>query len=110
MTKPKIIVTRKWPAPVEARLQELYNVQLNETDIPMTADELKAALQTADAILPTVTDPITADILSVPNKRAKIIGNFGVGYNNIDIAAAKREGQRTASAGAMLSATPKAGA
>ena len=92
MTKPKIIVTRKWPAPVEARLQELYNVQLNETDIPMTADELKAALQTADAILPTVTDPITADILSVPNKRAKIIGNFGVGYNNIDIAAAKREG------------------
>ena len=92
MTKPKIIVTRKWPAPVEDRLKALYDVQLNETDIPMTADELKAALQTADALLPTVTDPITADILSVPNKRAKIIGNFGVGYNNIDIAAAKREG------------------
>jgi lactate dehydrogenase-like 2-hydroxyacid dehydrogenase len=92
MNKPKVIVTRKWPAPVEARLQELYDVQLNETDIPMTADELKAALQTADALLPTVTDAITADILSVPNKRAKIIGNFGVGYNNIDIEAAKKEG------------------
>jgi lactate dehydrogenase-like 2-hydroxyacid dehydrogenase len=90
--KPKIVVTRKWPAPVEARLQELYDVQLNSTDIPMTADELKGALQNADALLPTVTDPITADILSIPNKRAKIIGNFGVGYNNIDIAAAKREG------------------
>ena len=92
MTKPKIIVTRKWPASVEEHLKALYDVQLNETDIPMTADELKAALQTADALLPTVTDPITADILSAPNKRAKIIGNFGVGYNNIDIAAAKREG------------------
>ena len=92
MNKPKVIVTRKWPAPVEARLQEFYDVQLNETDIPMTADELRIALQTADALLPTVTDPITADILSVPNKRAKIIGNFGVGYNNIDIEAAKREG------------------
>jgi lactate dehydrogenase-like 2-hydroxyacid dehydrogenase len=92
MTKPKIIVTRKWPAPVEEHLKALYDVQLNETDAPMTADELKAALQTADALLPTVTDPITADILSVPNKRAKIIGNFGVGYNNIDIEAAKREG------------------
>jgi len=92
MTKPKIIVTRKWPAPVEARLKELYDVQLNETDIPFTADELKIALQSADALLPTVTDPITADILSVPNKRTKIIGNFGVGYNNIDIETAKREG------------------
>jgi lactate dehydrogenase-like 2-hydroxyacid dehydrogenase len=92
MNKPKIIVTRRWPAPVEARLKELYDVQLNEADIPMSADNLKAALQTADALLPTVTDPITADILCVPNKRAKIIGNFGVGYNNIDIDAAKNEG------------------
>jgi lactate dehydrogenase-like 2-hydroxyacid dehydrogenase len=92
MNKPKVIVTRKWPAAVEARLQELYDVQLNESDVPLTADELKAALQNADALLPTVTDPITADILSVPNKRAKIIGNFGVGYNNIDIEAAKKEG------------------
>jgi lactate dehydrogenase-like 2-hydroxyacid dehydrogenase len=92
MSKPKVVVTRRWPALVEARLQELYDVQLNETDIPMTADDLKTALQTADALLPTVTDLITADILGVTNKRAKIIGNFGVGYNNIDIAAAKREG------------------
>jgi lactate dehydrogenase-like 2-hydroxyacid dehydrogenase len=92
MNKPKIIVTRKWPAPVEEQLKALYDVKLNESDVPMTADKLKAALQTADALLPTVTDAITADILSVPNKRAKIIGNFGVGYNNIDIEAAKWEG------------------
>jgi lactate dehydrogenase-like 2-hydroxyacid dehydrogenase len=92
MNKPKIIVTRKWPTAVETRLKELYDTQLNESDVPMTADELKVAIQTADALLPTVTDPITADILSVPNKRAKIIGNFGVGYNNIDIETAKKEG------------------
>ena len=92
MTKHKVIVTRKWPAAVEAQLLERYDVQLNSTDKPMTADELKTALQTADALLPTVTDPITADVLGVANKRTKIIGNFGVGYNNIDIEAAKREG------------------
>ena len=92
MNKPKIIVTRKWPTAVEDRLRALYDVRLNESDIPMTADELKTALQTVDALLSTVTDPITADILSVPNKRVKIIGNFGVGYNNIDIEAAKKEG------------------
>lgn len=92
MNKPKVVVTRRWPAEVEAQLKALYDVQLNESDIPMTADELKQALQNADALLPTVTDLITADILSVEGKRAKIIGNFGVGYNNIDINAAKTQG------------------
>lgn len=92
MSKPKVVVTRKWPAEVEARLKDLYEVTLNENDIPMTSDELKLALQTADALLPTVTDPITADILGVENKRVGIIGNFGVGYNNIDVNAAKEHG------------------
>ncbi len=92
MNKPKIIVTRKWPTEVEERLKAIYDVQLNESDIPLTAEQLKVALQTADAVLPTVTDLITAEIMNVPNKCAKIIGNFGVGYNNIDIETAKREG------------------
>ena len=92
MSKPKVIVTRKWPIEVEAQLKSLYDVQLNESDTPMTADELKHALLTADALLPTVTDLITADILKIEGKRTKIIGNFGVGYNNIDINAAKAQG------------------
>jgi lactate dehydrogenase-like 2-hydroxyacid dehydrogenase len=92
MNKPKIVVTRKWPKSVEDQLQALYDVQLNDTDLPMTVDELKHALQTADALLPTVSDKITADVINVPYKRAKIIANFGVGYNNIDVAAAKAEG------------------
>ncbi len=92
MSKPKVIVTRKWPAELEAELKALYDVQLNESDIPLTADELKLALQTADALLPTVTDALTADVLNVENKRVKIIGNFGVGYNNIDIKAAQSQG------------------
>ncbi len=92
MSKPKVVVTRRWPAEVEAQLKSLYDVQLNESDIPMSADQLKLALQTADALLPTVSDAITADILNVEGKRAKIIANFGVGYNNIDINAAREQG------------------
>lgn len=92
MSKPKIVVTRKWPDEVESQLKVLYNVQLNESDVPMTADELKNALQNADALLSTVTDSINAEILNVGDKRTKIIGNFGVGYNNIDIGAARAQG------------------
>lgn len=92
MSKPKVIVTRSWPKEVETRLKELYDVQLNEDDHPMSAEELKDALRSADAVLPTVTDPITADILSAEPMRCKILGNFGVGFNHIDIEAAKARG------------------
>ncbi len=92
MSKLKVVVTRKWPAEVEAQLKDLYDVQFNESDIPMTSDELKHALQSADALLPTVTDALTSDVLSIENKRARIIGNFGVGYNHIDVNTAKAQG------------------
>jgi len=92
MSKPKVFVTRKWPASVEAKLKELYDVTLNEEDRPLTADELKQALQHYDAVCPTVCDSLTADILNVADKRCKILGNFGVGYNHIDVEAAKQQG------------------
>jgi lactate dehydrogenase-like 2-hydroxyacid dehydrogenase len=92
MSKPKVIVTRRWPPAVEARLQELFDVSLNESDQPMTADQLKEALKNYDAVLPTVTDPMPADVLNVEPLRAKVLGNFGVGFNHIDIQAAKTRG------------------
>lgn len=92
MSKPKILVTRKWPSVVEQKLTELYDVTLNQKDIPLSADQLKQALLDYDALLPTVTDAITADILGVEPKRTKFIGNFGVGFNNIDIETAKQYG------------------
>ncbi len=89
MSKPKVIVTRKWPEPVEAQLKELYDVQLNENDVAMTADEMKAALNNCDAFCPTVTDPVNADVLGTPDISAKIIASYGVGFNHIDLDAAK---------------------
>ena len=51
MSKPKVILTRKWPAEAEAKAQELFDVVLNEDDHKMSVEELKAAMQTADADL-----------------------------------------------------------
>ena len=91
MSKPKVLITRRWPASVETQLQQLYDVTLNHDDHPFTTEEFKHALQNYDAVCPTVCDSLTADILSVTNKRCKILGNFGVGYNHIDIATAKQQ-------------------
>ena len=92
MSKPKVFITRRWPASVEEKLRNLYDVTLNETDRPFTADEFKAALQSYDAVCPTVCDSFPAEVLNVEDKRCKILANFGVGYNHIDIPAAKANG------------------
>jgi lactate dehydrogenase-like 2-hydroxyacid dehydrogenase len=92
MSKPKVIVTRRWPAAAEARLKQLFDVELNETDMPMSQEQLKQALRRADAVLPTVTDALDAEVLSAEPLRAKILGNFGVGFNHIDLAAARARG------------------
>jgi lactate dehydrogenase-like 2-hydroxyacid dehydrogenase len=89
MSKPKVIVTRRWPEAVEQVLREEYDVTLNESDTPMTADELREAFAQADAVCPTVSDRITAQVMSPDTLRARVIGNYGVGFNHIDLEAAR---------------------
>jgi glyoxylate reductase len=92
MSLPKVLITRRWPAGVETKLQTLFDVTLNADDHPLNSDELKSALQNYDAVCPSVCDFLTAEILNVANKRCRILGNFGVGFNHIDINAAKQQG------------------
>lgn len=92
MSKPKIIVTRRWHETVEKVLVEKFDTQLNEDDQPMSVAELQDALRNADAVLPTVCDKVNAEVLAADNIRAKILGSNGVGFNHIDLDAAKAAG------------------
>lgn len=87
--RPTVVVTRRLPAAVEERIAQTFDAKLNKDDHPFSAAELQQALQGADALLPTVTDRFTAQVLDVQPLRAKILANFGVGFNHIDITAAK---------------------
>ena len=71
---------------------EVFDVQLNSDDVAMTADDMRAALQSCDAFCPTVTDAVNADVLGVEDCQAKIIGSNGVGFNHVDLDAAKAAG------------------
>jgi lactate dehydrogenase-like 2-hydroxyacid dehydrogenase len=90
--RPSLVVTRRIPAAVESRAQELFDTCLNASDHPMDEAALAAAMREADALLPTVTDRITAELLGLQDRRVRIVANFGVGYNNIDVDAAKAHG------------------
>lgn len=86
MSPPRIIVTRKLPKSVEDRLRDSFIVALNPDDTPFTSDRLTLALKHADGMLCTVTDLFDEAILSAEGKRrTRIIANFGVGVNNIDL-------------------------
>ncbi len=92
MTKQKILISRRWPEAIEAKLQEDYDVTLNQSDTPLAVEEFQSALANYDAVCPTVTDKITAELLDVPSPRCKILGNYGVGFSHIDLDAAKKAG------------------
>jgi glyoxylate reductase len=90
--KPLVIVTRKLPDVIETRMMELFDVRLNLTDAPMSADQLAAALAAADVLVPTVTDRIDARLLETPDCRVKLIANYGAGVDHVDLRAAYARG------------------
>jgi lactate dehydrogenase-like 2-hydroxyacid dehydrogenase len=90
--RPVVVVTRRLPEPVHQALTREFDARLNPDDRPLTVDGLRQALGAADALLTTVTDKVTADVLSAEPRRARLVANFGVGFNNIDIEAAKARG------------------
>jgi len=88
----KILVTRPMPAPVIAALSG-HKVAVRDDTRPMSRDEMVAALTRFDAILPTIGDVFSADVFAAAaDIRAGLLANFGVGYNHIDVAAARAHG------------------
>ena len=90
---PAVVVTRRWPRSVEENLRATYrNVTLRDLDEPLGEEGLRQALASADVLLPCVADRLSADMLLAPDVRTRFIGNFGVGFSNIDIDAAREAG------------------
>jgi lactate dehydrogenase-like 2-hydroxyacid dehydrogenase len=91
--KPKILITRPLPETVLHAARDRFDVTLRNRTEVLTPDELRAALRDYDAVLPTLGDRFQADVFAdVPAPRAKLLANFGVGYNHIDAEAAKAAG------------------
>ncbi len=89
---PRLLITRPWPVAAEDYLKGRYDVTVNDSGAPLSREALVAAMGDYDAICATVTDRFDAEILATPNARVKMIGNFGVGYEHIDVKAARAAG------------------
>ena len=90
--KPLVVVTRKLPDSIETRMRELFDARLNLDDGAMSPEQIAEAAQTADVLVPTVTDDISADLIQRAGPQLKMIAQFGNGVDNIDVAAAHARG------------------
>jgi lactate dehydrogenase-like 2-hydroxyacid dehydrogenase len=86
-----VLVTRRWPASVENILVSRFDAVLNPADAPFSQHRMMEALRVFDAVLPTVSDALPAEVFA-SKPRVRFLGNFGVGFNHIDVAAARRSG------------------
>ena len=98
-----VVVTRRLPAAVEHRMAELFDVTVRDSDAPMSRDELIAAMQDVDVLVPTVNDRLDAAVFEQAGERLKLVANYGAGTDHIDVNAAHANG-------IMVSNTPGVGA
>lgn len=90
--KAVVLVTRKLPDAVEARLERDYNARFNSADKVYTSDELVEFAAGADAIIPCHTEKLTAAVIERLAASVRAICSFSVGFDHIDLDAAKARG------------------
>ncbi|OAI91018.1 D-glycerate dehydrogenase [Rhizobium sp. GHKF11] len=90
--RPTVYITRKLPDVVETRMRELFDAELNIDDTPRSEEELVAAMQRVDVLVPTVTDRITAPMIEQAGPQLKLIASFSNGIDHVDVDAAARKG------------------
>jgi lactate dehydrogenase-like 2-hydroxyacid dehydrogenase len=90
--KPTILVARQLPEAVEKRLARDYDARLNSSDKIYSTDELIELAQGAFAIIPCHTENLKAEVIARLPDSVKAICCFSVGYDHVDIDAAKRRG------------------
>jgi glyoxylate reductase len=88
--RPKVVVTRRLLPETEQRLSDLFDVEFNLTDTPFDRARLAEAMQRADVLVPTITDEIDAELIAGAGDQLKLIANFGVGVDHIDLKAARQ--------------------
>jgi lactate dehydrogenase-like 2-hydroxyacid dehydrogenase len=105
MAQPRVLVTRRWPEEVERQLAERFDVTFNEADVPLGRAALEAAMGKYDVVCPILSDRLDAEVIGAGD-RVKLIANYGVGFEHIDIEAARARGiVVTNTPGALTDAT-----
>ena len=103
----RLLVTRRLPDRVIEAAAARFDLVLRDRTSPLSDEELRDSLRDFDLVLPTLGDLYRVGVFAdVPKPRTRLLANFGVGYNHIDVAAAHAAGVAvTNTPGAVTDAT-----
>jgi glyoxylate reductase len=88
---PRVLLTRRIPSSALAKLEAGSEVELYDGPVPLTQAELAKRLQGKQGLVSVLTDPVSADVLQAAED-LEVVSNIAVGYDNIDVAAARARG------------------
>ena len=89
----KVFMSRPLPQKVQEAARVRFDLTVRDITTPLTGDEMRQVLKEYDAVVPTLGDLYSAEVFAdVPQARCRLLANFGVGYNHIDVTAAKASG------------------
>jgi len=91
-SKPKILVTRRLPEAIEARMGTLFETDVNDADLALGPEDILSGLQGKDVLVSSITDRIDAELIGCLPPSVRLIAQFGNGVDNIDVDAAWKAG------------------
>jgi glyoxylate reductase len=89
LARPRVVVTRRLPDAIEARMRELFDVVPLAEERPLPPERLAALIADADVLVPTIVDRVDAALIAAAGPRLKLIANYGNGVDHIDLGAAR---------------------
>ena len=105
MAKPKVVVTRKQFTDEMKRLSKVSNLVIIDTPTPPSNTELKEQIKGATALFAHINDDVSSEIMDAAGQTLKIIAEFGVGYDNVDVNAANERNIAVANTPGVLTET-----
>lgn len=90
--RPIVVLTCRLPDPIEKRMQELFDVRSSSDGTFMNHEQLHQAVRNADVVVSTLSDHIDASVIAEGGKSLRLIANFGMGVDHIDLTTARNQG------------------
>ncbi len=90
--KPRVLVSRRVPERVRAELERSFELDLHDSDRPLERAELLRRAAGRDGLLPMLTERVDEELLRAAGPELRIVANFAVGFDNVDVAACTRRG------------------
>lgn len=92
MSRPQVLLTRRIPSSVMARLSDVCDVDVHDAGGAIGREALLSRIRGKQALIAVLTDRVDAEVLDAGLPQLRIVANIAVGYDNIDVAAARARG------------------